>query len=56
VAEAAAWLASKANENGRWVTNDRIPGQVWFDVDSPVGEESKWLTFYALRALTWAEK
>jgi hypothetical protein len=53
VAEAAAWLASKANENGRWVTNDRIPGQVWFDVDSPVGEESKWLTFYALRALNW---
>jgi len=56
VAEAAAWLASKANENGRWVTNDRIPGQVWFDVDTPVGEESKWLTFFALRALTWAEK
>ena len=56
VAEAAAWLASKANKNGRWVTNDRIPGQVWFDVDTPVGEESKWLTFLALRALTWAEK
>ncbi len=53
LAEATAWLASKANENGRWVTNDRIPGQVWFDVDTPIGEESKWLTFFALRALTF---
>ncbi len=50
--EAADWLASQANENGRWVTNDRLPGQVWLDVDSEVGEESKWLTYFALRALT----
>jgi hypothetical protein len=53
IAEAAETLAAMANENGRWVTNDRIPGQVWFDVDTPVGEESKWLTFFALRALKW---
>lgn len=52
---AAKFLASKANENWRWVTNDRIPGSVWFDVDAPVGEESKWLTFFALRALNWWE-
>jgi hypothetical protein len=55
IAEAAEALAAMANENGRWVTNDRIPGQVWFDVDTPVGEESKWLTFFALRALAWAK-
>lgn len=55
IAEAAQALAAMANENGRWVTNDRIPGQVWFDVDTPVGEESKWLTFFALRALAWAK-
>ena len=55
IAEAAQALAAMANENGRWVTNDRIPGQVWFDFDSPVGEESKWLTFFALRALAWAK-
>lgn len=53
--DAVAWLESRANDNGRWVTNDRIPGQVWFDVDTPVGEESKWLTFFALRALAWAK-
>lgn len=51
--KAVAWLESVANENGRWVTNDRLPGQVWFEVDAPVGEESKWLTFYALRVLDW---
>lgn len=52
LAQAMNLLASWANESGRWTTNDRIPGQVWFDVDSPVGEESKWLTFFAHRALT----
>jgi hypothetical protein len=55
IAEAEDALAAMANENGRWITNDRIPGQVWFDVDTPVGEESKWLTFFALRALAWAK-
>jgi hypothetical protein len=53
LSSAADFLAGAMNENGRWVTNDRIPGSVWFDVDSPVGEESKWLTFFALRALNW---
>ncbi len=53
MALAFAELKAMANENGRWVTNDRLPGQVWFDVDSPIGEESKWLTFFALRAISW---
>jgi hypothetical protein len=53
MALAFAELKGMANENGRWVTNDRLPGQVWFDVDSPIGEESKWLTFFALRAISW---
>jgi hypothetical protein len=53
LAAAVGFLTSTANERGRWVTNDRIPGSVWFDVDAPVGEESKWLTFFALRAINW---
>jgi hypothetical protein len=56
ISAAADFVASQVNENGRWVTNDRIPGSVWFDVDSPIGEESKWLTFLALRALNWWQK
>ncbi len=53
IGEASAWLASMSNENGRWVTNDRLHGMVWVEVDGAIGEESKWLTFYALRALSW---
>jgi hypothetical protein len=53
IADAMEVLARQQNDQGRWQTNDHIPGSVWFDVDVPVGEESKWLTFYALRALHW---
>ena len=51
--QAVSFLTGAMNDNGRWVTNDRVPGAVWFDVDTPVGEESKWLTFFALRVLNW---
>jgi hypothetical protein len=26
---------------------------VWFDVDVPEGEPSKWLTFHGIRVLAW---
>jgi len=26
---------------------------VWFEVDAPPGEPSKWLTLFAARVLTW---
>lgn len=32
---------------------DRHPGRVWFEVDVPPGEPSKWLTFYGTRCWTW---
>lgn len=50
MSEATDLLISMANERGRWGTNDRLKGTVWFDVDVEVGEESKWVTFFALRA------
>jgi hypothetical protein len=53
LAELAEILKSMANENGRWETNDRLPGQIWFEINSPVGEESQWITYFAIRALTW---
>ena len=31
----------------------REKGSVWFETDVPAGQESKWLTFFALRALLW---
>jgi hypothetical protein len=42
-----------ANAHGRWLNQRPEKGSVWFDVDAPVGEESKWITYYALRALKW---
>lgn len=46
-------IRASANENGRWVNQRREKGAIWFEVDSPTGEESKWLTFVALRILNW---
>lgn len=31
----------------------RHPGRAWFEVDAPVGEPSKWVTFFATRVLDW---
>ena len=39
--------------DGTWLQERRHPGRVWFDVDVPAGEPSKWLTFYGTRVLDW---
>jgi hypothetical protein len=39
--------------DGTWLQGRRHPGRVWFDVDAPEGEPSKWLTLYGTRVLTW---
>jgi len=44
----AAW-----QPDGRWLQGPRITGQVWFDVDVPEGEPSKWLTLIGTRVLSW---
>lgn len=53
IAESIEIIRAAANENGRWINERREKGAVWFDVDAPTGEESKWLTFVALRVLKW---
>ena len=54
LAEAVETIRTSANANGRWKIDRREKGSVWFEVDSGLGEESKWVTFFALRALkTW---
>lgn len=52
-AEAIALVRSARRDDGRWLQNTRYQGQVWFDVDVPIGEPSPWLTFYATRVLAW---
>ncbi|MBF4563008.1 squalene cyclase [Microbacterium sp. VKM Ac-2870] len=38
-------------DDGRWLQGYHFPGEVWFPLDVPVGEPSRWITFLALRAL-----
>ena len=45
-----AWLR---DADGTWHQQLRHEGRIWFDVDSSPGEASRWLTFHALRVLTW---
>ncbi len=53
LAEAVALVRAAGGADGRWVRRMTSPGQVWFDVDDPVGQPSRWLTFFALRVLRW---
>lgn len=39
--------------DGTWLQGRRHPGRVWFDVDVPEGEPSKWLTLFGTRVLDW---
>ncbi len=53
LADAVAIVRSKRRSDGRWLSDVRLPGQVWFDVDAAPGEPSPWLTLYGLRVLNW---
>jgi len=39
--------------DGTWPQGRRHPGRVWFEVDVPAGEPSKWLTLFGARVLAW---
>ena len=53
MAEAIGQIRAARRPDGTWVQAARHPGRVWFEVDVPVGEPSRWLTFYAIRVLEW---
>jgi hypothetical protein len=46
-------LRAARQPDGTWLQAGRAPGQVWFEVDAPAGEPSKWLTLYGTRILAW---
>ncbi|WP_414675548.1 squalene cyclase [Lentzea sp.] len=50
---AVAMIEDARQDDGTWLQAGRHPGRVWFEIDVPAGEPSKWLTFYALRVLNW---
>jgi hypothetical protein len=53
MADAINIIRDARQPDGTWIQERRHPGRVWFEVDVPAGEPSKWLTFHALRVLSW---
>jgi hypothetical protein len=53
LADAMASIRAQRRPDGTWLQARRHPGRVWFEVNAPEGEPSKWLTFFAIRALGW---
>lgn len=53
MATAIEQIHAARQPDGTWLQERRNPGRVWFEVDVPAGEPSKWLTFYARRVLDW---
>ncbi|WP_432851882.1 squalene cyclase [Amycolatopsis sp. CA-161197] len=53
MAEAVDLIRAARQPDGTWLQARRHPGEVWFEIDAPAGEPSKWLTFHATRVLDW---
>lgn len=51
IGEAIEMIRAARQPDGTWIQGSILPGRVWFEVDVPTGEPSKWLTLYALRVL-----
>jgi hypothetical protein len=51
--DAIELIRAARQPDGTWLQAGRHPGRVWFEVDAPAGEPSKWLTLYGARALAW---
>jgi len=53
MAEAIELIRAARQPDGTWLQSGRLPGRVWFEVDVPAGEPSKWLTLYGIRVIDW---
>ena len=53
MADAVELVRAARQPDGTWLQARRHPGRVWFEVDVPAGEPSKWLTLFGTRALDW---
>ncbi|UBU18522.1 hypothetical protein [Nonomuraea gerenzanensis] len=53
MAEAIELIRAARQPDGTWVQGRTLPGAVWFEVDVPEGEPSKWLTLFGTRVLDW---
>jgi hypothetical protein len=53
IADAIELIRSARQPDGTWLQGRRHPGRVWFEVDAPAGQPSKWLTLFGTRVLSW---
>jgi len=53
MADAIELIRAARQPDGTWLQAGRLPGRVWFEVDAPAGEPSKWLTLFGTRVLDW---
>jgi hypothetical protein len=53
LAEAIEIVRSQRRPDGTWNQGPTLPGRVWFEIDAPEGEPSKWLTLIGTRVLDW---
>ena len=53
MADAIELIRAARQPDGTWLQSYRDPGKVWFEVDAPAGEPSKWLTLSGTRVLAW---
>ncbi len=53
MAEAVEAIRAQRRPDGTWLQTPRDPGRVWFEIEVPPGEPSKWLTLSGLRVLAW---
>jgi len=51
--DAIELIRAARQPDGTWLQAGRLPGRVWFEVDVPAGQPSKWLTLYGTRVLDW---
>lgn len=53
MAEAIDHIRTARRPDGTWLQGGRPKGDMWFEIDAPTGEPSKWLTLIATRVLDW---
>jgi hypothetical protein len=53
MADAIERIRAARQPDGTWLQAGRPRGRVWFEVDVPAGEPSKWVTFFATSVVEW---
>lgn len=56
MADAIERIREQRRPDATWIQARRHPRWVWFEIDVPGGEPSKWLTLSGRRVLDWWDR